>query len=105
MQTKWEEERQLASQHQLALQAQASEAQAHVKVCIITTHPVAVSAVYFPATLSQSVCYYTSFSRCSDRTQHVAFFSYHHLSFPLFIINEKCQIQSFFFMYLTYDKK
>lgn len=45
MQTKLVEERQLASQHQLALQAQASEAQAHVKVCMIMIHPVAVSAV------------------------------------------------------------
>lgn len=30
-----EEERQLALQHQLALQAQVDEGQAHVKVCIV----------------------------------------------------------------------
>lgn len=30
-----EEERQLAAQHQLALQAQVNEGRAHVKVCII----------------------------------------------------------------------
>lgn len=51
MQTKLEKERQLASQHQLALQAQANEAQAHIKVCMIRTHPVAVSAFEFRITL------------------------------------------------------
>lgn len=45
-----EEERQLAAQHQMALQAQVNEAQAHIKVCIILTHPVVVSAPYSPPT-------------------------------------------------------
>ena len=39
LQTKLGEEQQLASQHQLALQAQVNEAQARIKVYMITTHP------------------------------------------------------------------
>lgn len=39
MGAKLAEERQLASQHQLALQAQVSEAQAHIKVHRIIKHP------------------------------------------------------------------
>lgn len=35
LQIHMEEERQLAMQHQMALQAQVNEAQAHVKVCIL----------------------------------------------------------------------
>lgn len=35
LQIHMEEERQLAMQHQMALQAQVNEGQAHVKVCII----------------------------------------------------------------------
>lgn len=35
MQIHIEEERQLAIQHQMALQAQVNEGQAHIKVCII----------------------------------------------------------------------
>lgn len=50
LQTKLGEEQQLASQHQLALQAQVNEGQARIKVCmIITTCPNshAVSVVQF----------------------------------------------------------
>lgn len=46
LQTKLEEERQLASQHQLAFQAQTNEVQARMKVCIVMYH-VAVYAVQF----------------------------------------------------------
>lgn len=58
MQTKLVEERQLASQHQLALQAQASEAQAHIKVCVIRIHPVcSFTSNHSPLCVEESVCY------------------------------------------------
>lgn len=52
LQTRLGVERQQASQHQLGLQAKVTKAQAHIKVCMIITHPQhAQMAMLFSAAL------------------------------------------------------
>lgn len=104
MGAKLAEERQLASQHQLALQAQVSEAQAHIKVHRIITHPehdqtaMLFSAVQFKLSYSTSrispfiQCHFTAaaFSLHTDLNvlaiiqKHIFFSS---LNIPLYCLS------------------